>query len=82
MYQIAKEFNFEFGHRVWKQQVNPEFSLSSVCACRFQHGHSATVVVRLCGEGLNEQGMVTDFKNLNWFKQFVDDVLDLSLIHI
>ena len=76
MWEISKEFNFEFGHRVWKQELDPKLSLDTVCACRFLHGHSNRTIVNLYGEGLNPQGMITDFKHLNWFKKFLDTYLD------
>ena len=75
MWEITKEFNFEYGHRVWTQNLNPEFSLQVQCACRHLHGHSGKVLVTLESNQL-ENGMVTDFKHLQWFKKFLDDNLD------
>lgn len=79
MYTIKKEFHFEYGHRVWSQNLNPEFSLDSCLACRHLHGHSGRVVVSLQSADVID-GMVTDFKHLNWFKKFLDDFLDHKMI--
>jgi len=79
MYKIAKEFAFCYGHRVWSQKLNEEFSLDNKCVCRHLHGHQGKVIVYLEGEELTD-GMVTDFKHLNWFKKFLDDALDHKFI--
>jgi len=78
-WKISKEFEFDFGHRVWSQSLNKEFSLENSCKCRFFHGHRGKIVVFLSSESLTN-GMVTDFKHLNIFKKFVDDVLDHKFI--
>lgn len=77
MWEIDKEFNFEMGHRVWSQKLNyTHLSLNNNCACKHLHGHSYKVKICLKSNKLNSSGMVTDFKNLNFFKQFVDNVFD------
>ena len=74
---ISKEFHFEAGHRVWAQQLNnPELSISTECACKHLHGHSYTIKVNLTSDMLDQSSMVTDFKNINFMKKFVDEVLD------
>jgi 6-pyruvoyltetrahydropterin/6-carboxytetrahydropterin synthase len=74
---IDKEFHFEMGHRVWAQKLEHEhLSLSTECACKHLHGHSYAIKVFLGADNLDNSSMVTDFKNLNFMKQFVDDVLD------
>lgn len=74
---IDKQFDFEMGHRVWAQKLNhPDLSISTDCACRHLHGHSYSIKVFLAADKLDHSEMVTDFKNLNFMKQFVDDVLD------
>lgn len=81
-WKISKQFDFCYGHRVWTQQLNAEYSIDCSCACRHLHGHQGTLLVELesiSAKGL-ENGMVTDFKHLNWFKKFVDDVLDHKMI--
>lgn len=79
-WQIAKEFGCDYGHRVWTQQLNEEYSCDSKCVCRHLHGHRATIIVYLESDELDKQGMVTDFKHLNWFKEFIDRVIDHKFI--
>ncbi len=78
-WEISKAFDFCYGHRVWSQELNPEFSLDPCLKCRHLHGHQGKVVITLKSSQLHN-GMVTDFKHLNWFKQFLDDVLDHKFI--
>jgi 6-pyruvoyltetrahydropterin/6-carboxytetrahydropterin synthase len=79
IWQISKEFDFCYGHRVWSQQLEPEFSLTGCLACRHLHGHQGKVIVYLQSTELKD-GMVTDFHHLNWFKQFLDTTLDHKFI--
>ena len=76
---ISKEFDFCYGHRVWSQTLNQEFSLDNRCVCRHLHGHQGKVIIKLEASSLTN-GMVTDFKHLNWFKKFLDDSLDHKFI--
>lgn len=76
---ISKEFDFCYGHRVWNQKLDEEFSLDNKCICRHLHGHQGKIIIKLIGSTLTS-GMVTDFKHLNWFKKFLDDVLDHKFI--
>ena len=78
-WSIDKQFDFCYGHRVWSQELNKEFSLDSCLACRHLHGHQGKIKLYLTSENLNN-GMVTDFKHLNWFKRWLDDVLDHKFI--
>lgn len=78
-WKISKEFEFCYGHRVWSQSLNTEFSLDPCLKCRHLHGHQGKILVYLEANELKD-GMVTDFKHLNWFKQFIDDVLDHKFI--
>ena len=76
-WNIDKEFHFEMGHRVWAQKLEHEhLSLSTECACKHLHGHSYAIKVFLGADSLDNSAMVTDFKNLNFMKKFVDEVLD------
>ena len=79
MWEISKEFDFCYGHRVWSQSLNTEFSLDGCLMCRHLHGHQGKIIVYLKSDIL-KSGMVTDFKHLNWFKKFLDDVLDHKFI--
>ena len=78
-WQIDKQFDFCYGHRVWSQKLNREFSLDSCLACRHLHGHQGKIKVILESSSLSD-GMVTDFKHLNWFKEWLDSVLDHKFI--
>ncbi|MCG3659236.1 6-carboxytetrahydropterin synthase [Aliarcobacter butzleri] len=78
-WEISKEFDFCYGHRVWSQTLNIDFSLDACLKCRHLHGHQGKVIVYLESNELNNS-MVTDFKHLNWFKAFLDDVVDHKFI--
>ncbi|AXH13975.1 6-pyruvoyl tetrahydrobiopterin synthase [Malaciobacter mytili] len=78
-WKISKEFEFCYGHRVWSQTLNTDFSLDGCLKCRHLHGHQGKILVYLEASKLQD-GMVTDFKHLNWFKAFIDDVLDHKFI--
>jgi len=76
-WEIDKEFHFEMGHRVWAQKLEHQhLSISTDCACKHLHGHSYAIKVFLGADWLDQSQMVTDFKNLNFMKEFVDNVLD------
>lgn len=76
---ISKDFNFCYGHRVYNQKLNAEYSLETSCKCRHLHGHEGLVIVSLQSNKL-QNGMVTDFKHLNWFKEWLNDELDHKFI--
>lgn len=80
-YTIDKSFDFCYGHRVWSQELNIDFTENgdSCLACRHLHGHQGKVKVFLSANSL-QNGMVTDFKHLGWFKNFLDDTLDHKFI--
>lgn len=83
---IDKSFSFCYGHRVHNQRLDTRFTESgNAClACRHLHGHEGLVKVFLessdNGKQLKETGMVSDFKHLGWFKNFLDDTLDHKFI--
>lgn len=79
MHTITKQFDFCYGHRVWSQKLNPTYSLDSCLKCRHLHGHQGTLLISLEAEELSG-GMVTDFKHLNWFKEWLDNTLDHKFI--
>lgn len=78
-WKISKQFDFCYGHRVWSQELNSDYSLDSCLMCRHLHGHQGKVLVYLESDKL-QNGMVTDFKHLNWFKRFLDDTIDHKFI--
>ena len=74
---IDKEFSWEGGHRVWSQKLeHPSLSISTETCCKHLHGHSYTIKVFLGSDSLDQSSMVTDFKNLNFMKEFIDSTLD------
>lgn len=76
-WEIDKSFSFEMGHRVWAQKLNrPDLSIETECACKHLHGHSYEVKIFLGADTLDQSQMVTDFKNLNFMKEFLDNNLD------
>jgi len=79
-WEISKEFEISYGHRVWSQKLNTDFSLDSMCSCKFLHGHNSKIVIYLSSNELNAQGMVFDFKNLNFVKNWLDKALDHKFI--
>jgi 6-pyruvoyltetrahydropterin/6-carboxytetrahydropterin synthase len=54
MYRIARRFSFSYAHRLLEYEGK----------CARLHGHNASVVVTLSGEGLDRKGMVMDFHDL------------------
>lgn len=79
MYSITKSFTFEYGHRVWSQELDHTFSEGSLCKCRHLHGHSGTIEVRLSSKELIND-MVFDFGNLAGFKKIIDAFFDHKMI--
>lgn len=79
-WEISKEFEACYGHRVWSQNLDKDFSIDGMCTCRRIHGHNTKILIYLSSNTLDQQGMVTDFKNLSWFKKWLDDVIDHKFI--
>lgn len=85
-FSIYKSFDFCYGHRVWNQNLNPEYSLTNECACKHLHGHQGQINVHvesLKGQtSIPEKGMIVDFKELQCIKKIIDDYIDHKfLIH-
>lgn len=76
---IDKQFDFCYGHRVWSQKLDVTFSMDDCLVCRHLHGHQGKIKIFLVADRL-DRGMVTDFKHLNWFKQWLDATLDHRFI--
>lgn len=67
MYQLNKEFVVETAHIL---------DSSYMTQCQRFHGHSARIVLSISSMGLNQDGMVIDFKKLKEFFQPIYDTLD------
>lgn len=80
MWKIDKSFEMCYGHRVWTQSLNGEFSADLRCACRHLHGHEGKVQVFMESETLDPTGMVTDFRHLEWLKKLINDQIDHQFI--
>lgn len=78
MHKIVKEFQCDYGHRVWNQKLDKDLAGGDYCKCKHLHGHRMVVGVELVDKSKDPGyiGMVTDFNHLNWFKQFLDEVID------
>ena len=77
---IDKTFEFCYGHRVWTQTLNGKYADDLKCACRHRHGHEGKVQVFLTGERLDDTGMITDFRHLEWLKKFINAYIDHRFI--
>lgn len=75
MFVIDKTFEFCYGHRVWTQQLDGRYADDLKCACRHLHGHEAKVQVFLQADKLKD-GMVTDFRHLEWLKRWLNEYVD------
>ncbi len=78
-WNISKEFDFCYGHRVWSQKLNSKFSIDDSLVCRHLHGHQGKIKIYLEANELRDS-MVTDFKHLNWFKEFINETIDHKFI--
>lgn len=80
MHIIDKTFDFCYGHRVWNQTLNGKYSDDLKCACRHLHGHEGQLKVYLTSDELNDCGMVTDFRHLEWLKKWINQYIDHQFI--
>jgi len=62
------------------QVLNKEYSIDDRCVCRHLHGHQGSIKIVLTAPEINLQGMVVDFKMINWFKKWLDETLDHKFI--
>ena len=79
---IDKTFEFCYGHRVWTQKLNGEYAADLKCACRHLHGHEGKMQVFLQSNTgkLDNTGMVTDFRHLEWLKKWINENIDHQFI--
>lgn len=68
MFKVAKEFRFNYGHRLWGAKTK----------CARLHGHSARVEIEVAGKKLDRGGMVVDFFDI---KSTVGDWIETHLDH-
>lgn len=80
MWDISKTFEFSYGHRVYTQTLNSDYSDDLKCACRHLHGHEGKVLVYLQSDKLDATGMVTDFRHLEWLKKWINKNIDHKFI--
>lgn len=77
---IDKTFEFCYGHRVHTQTLNGEYAADLKCACRHLHGHEGKMQVFLTADKLDNTGMVTDFRHLEWLKKWINEYIDHQFI--
>ena len=79
-WEIDKTIECCYGHRVFTQTLNGEFADNLKCSCRHLHGHEGKIQVYLTGDTLDQTGMVTDFRHLEWLKKWVNEFVDHRFI--
>ena len=77
---IDKTFEFCYGHRVHTQTLNGEYADDLKCACRHLHGHEGKVMIHLTADQLDNTGMVTDFRHLEWLKKWINTYVDHQFV--
>ena len=80
MWKIDKTFEFAYGHRVHTQSLNNKYANDLKCACRHLHGHEGKIQVYLQSDVLDNTGMVTDFRHLEWLKKWINNYIDHKFI--
>lgn len=71
MYQVSREIEFCYGHRLLKYEGK----------CRHLHGHNGRAVIVLAGNSLDDRGMLVDFADIKKRIQlWIDDNLDHNMI--
>ena len=71
MYQVTREIDFCYGHRL----------LDYDGKCRFLHGHNGRAVITAEGEKLDACGMVIDFGDIkDIVSRWIDENLDHRMI--
>lgn len=71
MYQVARELEFCYGHRL----------LNYPGKCRHLHGHNGKAIITLEADSLDERGMLVDFADIKQkVQRWVDENLDHNMI--
>lgn len=68
MYEITKDFHFSYSHQLE--------GLPDTHPCSRLHGHNGIIRLHLMANTLDTTGFVIDYRNLDEFKQWVDDTFD------
>lgn len=68
MYKITKDYYFSASHQL--------FGLAEDHPCLRLHGHNYRVQVELSAEGLDENGFVRDYRELDALKTYIDETFD------
>jgi 6-pyruvoyltetrahydropterin/6-carboxytetrahydropterin synthase len=68
MFLIRKEFHFSASHQL--------FGLPTEHPCSRVHGHNYVITVELQDIKLNQVGFVTDYRDLEPMKKWIDETLD------
>jgi len=76
MFNLSKDFNFCYSHRVYSQNVNEKYAESAECPCHRLHGHQGSVSIHMQTEELDHRGFVLDFKELGFVGKFLDARID------
>src|ERR1700754_936460 len=71
MYEVTVESGFSSGHYLRNYKGK----------CENPHGHNYKVRVTLCGESLDDSGLLLDFKDLKGILRPVVDYLDHQMIN-
>ena len=71
MFQVTREIDFCYGHRLLNYEGK----------CKFLHGHNGRAVITLEAESLDRRGMVLDFSDIKRVvATWIDDNLDHRMI--
>lgn len=71
MFQVTREIDFCYGHRL----------LNYDGKCKFLHGHNGRAVIAVAADDLDERGMVLDFSDIKRVVSgWIDDNLDHRMI--
>lgn len=72
MYTVEKVFCFEYAHRLHLMEGNHP--------CKSIHGHSGKAVITITSDKLTQPGMVIDFKELKFVKNWLNNNWDHTCI--